>query len=390
MNCDCEMSVTATRYEGLGWHVESSISQRASKPQYISLWVDRSGSMRTTLESTGPVVFSFLSDTHEALGAFDISVFFFNGESVCLLPNGSTNVVEVGDWRIESSDDLRRLLESIRAHWHPSSTTNVLGAMCKGLTCVGAWLKRNTTGFATIMVTSDGDFDSKMSHTELIRGAALEHRCTRDNFGAMMATQLSAISVHVALHFVGVNGGTGSAQLKAVRDAFLAHEAELFEPMLHEFGGDTDTRESVRRVFPTACGALMLRVRHSSTSFGYTPVTLHPGGMSYLEGSLPCLTIVDATDGASVRFKTVQGVVTDAIKRDFAQAAREREFKAEIQRAIEVGPDGPDGVFRALRDFADVASAQVMRQASQATDASGARLPNVHIIANLRAASSQL
>ena len=383
-------SLCVTEYVGTGWKLELAASDlpEIPRPHYVSLWVDRSASMRATLESTGPVLLSFLSDTKSALGTFDISVFFFSGSTVCLLPSGRTHADEVGDWHIETFDDINRLCESIRAQWCPSSTTNVLGAMCKGLACVDAWLLRNATGFATIMITSDGAFDNEMHYTESVRGIPLEHRCSRADLGVTMAMQLSAISVHVALHFVGVNSGAGSAQLKNVRDAFLAHEADLCEPMLHEFGEDTDTHESVRRVFPAACGALTLRVRHTPTSFGYTPVTLHPGGSVYLNGPTEnILTIVGAADGIPVPFHTARGVVTDAIKGDFHQAARERAFRAEMQRAIE---EGPEVVYRALRRFSDLPSAKVMRQASQTTDSAGVELTDTHITANLRAASSQL
>jgi hypothetical protein len=262
----------------------------------------------------------------------------------------------------------------------PQGTTNVCGAMCKGLSAVERWLMANPKGFATVLITSDGEFNTNMEYEEC---EDIPKRIyTRTTIGPAMVKMMPS---GVALHFIGVNSGSGSTQLCALRDAF---KHEFQQPILHEFGEDTNTQESVRRVFPRACGALTLRVQPSGT-FGYIPITLFPGNCAYIPGAYASLTILDAF-GCPVTWGGAEGVETEDIIKSMALAARESAFKKEIQHAMDVDPSEVPSVLTKFKDLRGTPCAEMVRQASSNTSADGSTLSRTNVLANLRAVSSQM
>ena len=283
-------------------------------------------------------------------------------------------------WCVDSDASVRAVCEAIRLQWTPRGTTNPCGAMCMAMRATRVWLDAHPDGASTMLVTTDGDFNTRLSYEESIedRGLVFQHDYTRDVFRVEMANQLKAVDPTLGLHFIGLNHGRGAEQLAR----FRATPEFSRTPMLHEFGEDTDASSAVRHMFPAACGALQVIVKPSA-GFSSTELTLHLGASACVVGDVA--QFIDANSGEPIRVDIQEGEVTPEITARFDAHARDKAFHAELDAAL--ATRDTTSVFRTIDKFGDLRAAKVMRsRSSSVKDRDG---DDFELIGVLRAQSAQ-
>ena len=373
--------LTVTKYSGLGSIVaysedadtKSSLSVEGQRAEsYISLWIDNSSSMESSIAFSGPLLVKFLHETYSVIGSFDVDVFMF-----------STTTKHLGQYNVISKSSLDALTSAIRTSWHPHGSTNPCGAMCMGLREMAKWCVAHPTGTTSILTTTDGEFNSVLKHSEVFeRGLSYDHEYTPETFPRAMAAQIRSVNPSTGLHFIGLNKGLGGEQL-----ARLAADPSFDrKPMLHEFGEDTNVHDVVKHMFPTACGALRLKVMTDDpSSFDHVNVTLQSGASECVPFT-NCL-LVDVESGETLVFNSVDGEVDEAIQTAFRTAERNRAFHAELDASLRPGHADKSEAFSILSKYGDLRVAGLMRAASSSAKGRGAA--DHEIFANLRAVSSQ-
>lgn len=373
--------LTVTKYSGLGSIVaysedadtKSSLSVEGQRAEsYISLWIDNSSSMESSIAFSGPLLVKFLHETYSVIGSFDVDVFMF-----------STTTKHLGQYNVISKSSLDALTSAIRTSWHPHGSTNPCGAMCMGLREMAKWCVAHPTGTTSILTTTDGEFNSVLKHSEVFeRGLSYDHEYTPETFPRAMAAQIRSVNPSTGLHFIGLNKGLGGEQL-----ARLAADPSFDRrPMLHEFGEDTNVHDVVKHMFPTACGALRLKVMTDDpSSFDHVNVTLQSGASECVPFT-NCL-LVDVESGETLVFNSVDGEVDEAIQTAFRTAERNRAFHAELDASLRPGHADKSEAFSILSKYGDLRVAGLMRAASSSAKGRGAA--DHEIFANLRAVSSQ-
>jgi len=373
--------LTVTKYSELGSIVTYDNEMETDSidnvtQSYISLWIDNSSSMTSSIELSGPLLVKFLHETYSMIGAFDVDVFMF-----------STTTKHLGYYDVTSKASLDALCSAIRTSWHPHGSTNPCGAMCMGLREMAKWRVAHPTGTTSILATTDGEFNSVLKHSELFeRGLSYDHEYTPETFPRAMAAQIRSVNPSTGLHFIGLNKGLGGEQL-----ARLAADPSFDrKPMLHEFGEDTNVHDVVKHMFPTACGALRLKVMTGDPSptqswFDHVIVTLQSGQNECVPFT-NCL-LVDVDSGETLTYNSVDGEADEAIHTAFRTAERNRAFHAELDAALHPGHADKPKAFEILSKYGDLRVAGLMRAASSSAKGRGAA--DHEIFANLRAVSSQ-
>ena len=365
------MSLSVTRYDPHGYILAyEGEPENPTRPQHASLIIDNSSSMKTSIDVSGPLLQQCIRAMHDAIGAFDLNIFLFDSDSR-----------ELGDgWHVDSDASVRAICEAIRLQWTPRGTTNPCGAMCMAMRATREWLDAHPGGASTMLVTTDGEFNTRLTYEEPIedRGLVFQHDYTRDTFRVEMAKQLEAVDPTLGLHFIGLNRGRGAEQLAR----FRATPEFSRKPMLHEFGEDTDASSAVRHMFPAACGALQVIVK-PSTGFSSTELTLHLGASACVCGDVA--QFIDANSGEPIRVDIQEGDVTSDITTRFEAHARDEAFHAELDAAL--ATLDTKTVFRTIDRFGDLRSAKVMRSRSSSVKDRGG--DNFELVGVLRAQSAQ-
>lgn len=332
---DIPKGLHVTRCEGLGYIMKNERTRKISAPQRLQLWIDRSSSMVRSIRTTGPVIVQMIEHIYAALGSFDIRVLFFNSHMCILHADGTRDTDYV--WEIRDSNDVRELCKGIQRHWVPSGRTNISGALVRGL----------SHDVDHVLVTSDGEFDERMTYEN--------REYTREQIYGEFAR------VSVTFHFIGMNEGAGSDQLTTLRDAFPKDR----KPNIYEFGEDTDVSYAVQCMFPEAYGAIQ-----------YAGYTIYPQQTIYCSDE---------------RHLDVPNVAcTDELRAHFRESQRRMQFKQDIERALRAPSARYGRIQEILEEYGDVPFTRMMRSASSSLSPSGKQLHMTNIIANMRAASSQM